>query len=157
MPTSGKCLTLALQRKFPGVCAEREGFFGVLAVAAGTRRAAAGASGAGLRITVAAILSLVAAQLLGLPLPLWAVLTAMIVTQMSVGRSLKATGDYLVGTVGGAIYGGLVAILIPHESELSLLIVLVIAVAPLALLAAGASEHERRADHRDHRAAAARP
>jgi uncharacterized membrane protein YccC len=89
------------------------------------------------RITVAAILSLVAAQLLGLPLPLWAVLTAMIVTQMSVGRSLKATGDYLAGTVGGAIYGGLVAVLIPHESELALLIVLVIAVAPLALLAAG--------------------
>ena len=67
------------------------------------------------RITVAAILSLVAAQQLGLPLPLWAVLTAMIVTQMSVGRSLKATGDYLAGTVGGAIYGGLVAVLIPHE------------------------------------------
>jgi uncharacterized membrane protein YccC len=89
------------------------------------------------RITVAAILSLVAAQQLGLPLPLWAVLTAMIVTQMSVGRSLKATGDYLVGTIGGAIYGGLVAVLIPHESEGALLVVLVIAVAPLALLAAG--------------------
>ncbi|MBS0524870.1 MAG: FUSC family protein [Proteobacteria bacterium] len=89
------------------------------------------------RITVAAILSLVAAQQLGLPLPLWAVLTAMIVTQMSVGRSLKATSDYLAGTVGGAIYGALVAVLIPHESELALLAVLVIAVAPLALLAAG--------------------
>jgi uncharacterized membrane protein YccC len=89
------------------------------------------------RITVAAILSLVAAQQLGLPLPLWAVLTAIIVTQMSVGRSLKATGDYLAGTVGGAIYGGLVAVLIPHESEFALLVVLVIAVAPLALLAAG--------------------
>jgi len=89
------------------------------------------------RITVAAILSLVAAQQLGLPLPLWAVLTAMIVTQMSVGRSLKATGDYLAGTVGGAIYGGLVAVLIPHDSELALLVVMVIAVAPLALLAAG--------------------
>jgi uncharacterized membrane protein YccC len=89
------------------------------------------------RITVAAILSLVAAQALGLPLPLWAVLTAVIVTQMSVGRSLKATGDYLVGTVGGAIYGGLVAVLVPHESVLSLLAVMVIAVAPLALLAAG--------------------
>jgi uncharacterized membrane protein YccC len=89
------------------------------------------------RITVAAILALVAAQQLGLPLPLWAVLTAMIVTQMSVGRSLKATGDYLAGTVGGAVYGGLVAVLLPHESELALLIVLVVAVAPLALLAAG--------------------
>lgn len=89
-----------------------------------------------LRVTVAAILALVAAQALGLPLPLWAVLTAVIVTQMSVGRSLKATGDYLLGTLGGAIYGGAIAILIPHESELALLLVLVIAVAPLALLAA---------------------
>jgi uncharacterized membrane protein YccC len=90
-----------------------------------------------LRITVAAILSQVLAQLFGLPLPLWAVLTAVIVTQMSVGRSLKASGDYLAGTLGGAIYGGAVAVLVPHQSELSLLIVMVIAVAPLALLAAG--------------------
>ena len=89
-----------------------------------------------LRVTVAAILALVAAQFFGLPLPLWVVLTAVIVTQMSVGRSLKATGDYLLGTVGGSIYGGAVAILIPHESELALLAVLVIALAPLALLAA---------------------
>lgn len=90
-----------------------------------------------IRVTVAAILALVSAQLLGLPLPLWAVLTAVIVTQMSVGRSLKATGDYLAGTVGGAIYGGAVAVLIPHESELSLLLVMIVAVGPLALLAAG--------------------
>jgi uncharacterized membrane protein YccC len=89
-----------------------------------------------LRVTIAAILALLAAQALGLPLPLWAVLTAVIVTQMSVGRSLKATGDYLIGTLGGAIYGGAVAILIPHQSETALLIVMVIAVAPLALLAA---------------------
>lgn len=89
-----------------------------------------------LRVTIAAMVALVAAQFLGLPLPLWAVLTAVIVTQMSVGRSLKATGDYLIGTLGGSIYGGAVAILIPHDSELALLIVMVIAVAPLALLAA---------------------
>ena len=89
------------------------------------------------RVTVAAILALVSAQLLGLRVPLWAVMTAVIVTQMSVGRSLKATGDYLVGTVGGAVYGGAVAVLIPHESELSLLVVMVIAIAPLAVLAAG--------------------
>ena len=72
----------------------------------------------------------------GLKLPLWAVLTSIIVTQMSVGRSLKATRDYLVGTVGGAIYGGAVAILIPHSGEGALLAVLVLAVAPLAFIAA---------------------
>jgi uncharacterized membrane protein YccC len=89
-----------------------------------------------LRVTIAALVALVLAQLLQLPLPLWAVLTAVIVTQMSVGRSLKATFDYLVGTLGGAVYGGAIAVLIPHSSEIALLAVLALAVAPLALVAA---------------------
>jgi uncharacterized membrane protein YccC len=92
--------------------------------------------GLGVRVTVAALGSLVIALALGLKLPLWAVLTSIIVTQMSVGRSLKATRDYLVGTLGGAIYGGAVAILIPHTGEGALLAVLVLAVAPLAFIAA---------------------
>ena len=92
--------------------------------------------GLGLRVTVAAMGALVIALALGLRLPLWAVLTSIIVTQMSVGRSLKATRDYLIGTLGGAIYGGAVAILIPHEGEGALLFVLVLAVAPLAFAAA---------------------
>ena len=69
-------------------------------------------------------------------LPLWAVLTSLIVTQMSVGRSLKATRDYMLGTIGGAIYGGAIAVLIPHTSEGSLLALLVLAVTPLAFIAA---------------------
>lgn len=89
-----------------------------------------------LRVTLSAILALVIAQVLKIPLPLWTVLTAVIVTQMSVGRSLKASADYLIGTVGGAIYGGAVAIVLPHESEWALLVVLFISVAPLALYAA---------------------
>jgi uncharacterized membrane protein YccC len=92
--------------------------------------------GLGLRVTVAAMGALVIALALGLKLPLWAVLTSIIVTQMSVGRSLKATRDYLIGTLGGAIYGGAVAILIPHTGEGALLFVLVLAVAPLAFAAA---------------------
>jgi hypothetical protein len=90
----------------------------------------------GLRVTVAAMGALVIALALGLKLPLWAVLTSLIVTQMSVGRSLKATRDYLIGTLGGAVYGGTIAILIPHSGEGALLAVLVLAVAPLAFLAA---------------------
>ncbi len=62
--------------------------------------------GLGIRVTVAAMGALVIALACGLKLPLWAVLTSLIVTQMSVGRSLKATRDYLIGTLGGAIYGG---------------------------------------------------
>jgi len=89
-----------------------------------------------LRATIAALLSLIFAQLLHLPLPLWAVLTAVIVTQMSVGRSLKATFDYLVGTVSGAVFAGAIGVLIPHSSEIALLLVLAIAVAPLAFIAA---------------------
>ena len=89
-----------------------------------------------IRVTIAALVALVLAEFLHLPLPLWAVLTAVIVTQMSVGRSLKATFDYLVGTLGGAIYGGAIAVLIPHTSETALLAVLALALAPLAFIAA---------------------
>jgi len=89
-----------------------------------------------IRVTIAALVALALAQLLQLPLPLWAVMTAVIVTQMSVGRSLKATLDYLAGTLGGAIYGGAIGVLIPHSSEIALLAVLALAVAPLAFIAA---------------------
>ena len=89
-----------------------------------------------IRVTIAALASLALAQLLHLPWPLWAVLTAVVVTQMSVGRSLKATFDYLVGTLGGAIYGGAIGVLVPHSNEIALLAVLALAVAPLAFIAA---------------------
>jgi hypothetical protein len=51
-------------------------------------------------------------------------------------KALKTTFDYLVGTLGGAIYDGAIGLLIPHSNEIALLAVLAIAVAPLALLAA---------------------
>ena len=86
-------------------------------------------------MTVAAVLSLAIAQYLQLRLPLWAVLTALIVTQISVGKSLQATVDYLLGTIGGALYGGALAVLVPHSSEWALLTLLAIAVAPLAYAA----------------------
>src|SRR5438270_11710682 len=89
-----------------------------------------------LRVTVAAAAAFTVATALHLRLPLWAVLTSLIVTQMSVGRSLKATRDYMLGTVGGAIYGGAIAVLIPHSGEVGLLALLVLAVAPLAFVAA---------------------
>ena len=89
-----------------------------------------------IRVTIAALAALALAQLLQLPLPLWAVLTAVIVTQMNVGRSLRTALNYLVGTLGGAIYGGAIGVLIPHSSELALLAILALAVAPLALIAA---------------------
>src|SRR4030081_413268 len=88
------------------------------------------------RVTVAAAGAYTIATALHLLLPLWAVLTSLIVTQMSVGRSLTATRDYMFGTIGGAIYGGAIAVLIPHSGEGALLALLVLAVAPLAFIAA---------------------
>src|ERR1700761_3105878 len=70
-----------------------------------------------LRVTVGALLAFAVAQVLHLHLPLWAVLTSLIVTQSSVGRSLKVASDYLIGTLGGVAYGGALAMLIPHDSE----------------------------------------
>jgi uncharacterized membrane protein YccC len=67
---------------------------------------------------------------------LWVVMTAIIVTQMSVGRSLKAAFDYLVGTLGGALYGGVIGVLVPHSAEIGIFAPLALAVAPLAFLAA---------------------
>jgi uncharacterized membrane protein YccC len=58
------------------------------------------------------------------------------VTQGSVGRSLRATIDYLLATLGGVVYGGTIAVLVPHASEIALLAVLALAVAPLAFVAA---------------------
>jgi uncharacterized membrane protein YccC len=92
--------------------------------------------GLSLRVTLAAVSSYLLARLLDVPLPLWTVLTAVILTQVSFGKSVKATFDYLVGTLCGAIYAGAVAALLPHASELALVVVLAIAVAPLALIAA---------------------
>jgi len=92
--------------------------------------------GLALRVTVAAMLSLVLAQAFGLRLPLWAVLTSIIVSQLSLGSSLKATIDYFLGTMGGVIYGGLIAVFVPHPNEVALLGVMALALAPLALLAA---------------------
>ncbi len=88
------------------------------------------------RVTVAAVLSLMLSQLLHLPLPLWTVLTAILLTQVSFGRSLKATTDYMAGTLGGAVYAWAISALIPHTNEIALVAVLVIAVAPLAMLGA---------------------
>ena len=90
-----------------------------------------------LRVTVSAVVTLIVAQLIDLPLGgLWAVLTSVIVTQMSIGGSLKATIEYAVGTLGGAVYAGVIATILPPTGELASLSDLVVVVAPLALLAA---------------------
>src|SRR5262249_6603126 len=88
------------------------------------------------RSTPAAVLTLAAAQVLHLPIALWAVLTAVILTQISVGRSLKASMDYLVSTLGGAIYAGAIGAFVPHDNSLAVFAGLTLALAPAVLLAA---------------------
>jgi uncharacterized membrane protein YccC len=87
-------------------------------------------------MTVAGLLAYVLAKLFSLPQGYWAVFSAIIIMQASVGGSVRATIDRLIGTVGGAVAGGAVGYLLPHESAWSLGIALFIALVPLTLVAA---------------------
>jgi hypothetical protein len=88
------------------------------------------------RVVVAGVATFALARLLGLAQGYWAVFTAVIVMQASVGGSLKASFDRLVGTVGGAMYGGALAAVIPHGTAAGLAALLALVLGPLALLAA---------------------
>jgi uncharacterized membrane protein YccC len=90
-----------------------------------------------LRMTAAGLFALVVAQSLALPLHgLWVVLTAVVVTQMSVGGSLRATIEYTIGTLGGAIYAAAIGVLVPHAGAIAQGGVLALTIAPLAFVAA---------------------
>jgi uncharacterized membrane protein YccC len=88
------------------------------------------------RVAVSAVLSLAVSHLLNLQFALWAILTAVLLTQVSVGQSLKATIDYLASTLAGAVYAGAVGALIPHTNQIMMMLALAVAVAPVALFAA---------------------
>lgn len=89
-----------------------------------------------LRVVIAVVLAFAVVKLFGLPQGWWAVITALLVVQTSVGGSLKAALDRLWGTLAGAFYGALVAIAIPHASEIGLALAIAVAILPLAFLAA---------------------
>lgn len=89
------------------------------------------------RMTVSGLAAFAVAQFLQIPLQgLWVIITAIVVMQMSAGGSLRATLEYIVGTVGGAVYAAIIGALIPHGTPLSEAGLLALAIAPLALLAA---------------------
>jgi uncharacterized membrane protein YccC len=89
------------------------------------------------RATVNALLAFSLTHMLAIPLHgQWAVPTAVAVIQMSIGGSLKTAGEYIVGTVVGALYAGAVAALVPLSTELSFAFALAIAIGPLAYAAA---------------------
>jgi uncharacterized membrane protein YccC len=89
-----------------------------------------------LRVVTAVITAFLAVRLLGLPQGWWAVITALLVVQTSVGGSLKAALDRLWGTIAGAVYGAIVAIIIPHVTDVGLGVAIAVAILPLAYLAA---------------------
>jgi uncharacterized membrane protein YccC len=87
------------------------------------------------RMTVAAILAFAAAWAFSLPESYWAVISAIVVMQSSLGGTLGASLDRLMATVAGAIVGAACATL-RGRTPLPEVLVLTLAVGPTALLAA---------------------
>jgi uncharacterized membrane protein YccC len=87
------------------------------------------------RALVAAALSLFVGELLALPQSFWAVITALIIVQGSVGGTLTAGLNRLLGTLAGAVLGA-AAVLARELWHLPQMLLLLVAVAPVALLAA---------------------
>jgi uncharacterized membrane protein YccC len=91
----------------------------------------------GLRILISGMAAFcIADVLLGLPQSYWAVLTAVIVMQASLGGALKASIDRVAGTFAGAVWGVVVALAVPHGGSWLLATALTLVLAPLALLVA---------------------
>ena len=89
------------------------------------------------RMTASGLAAFAVARTLDIPLQgLWVIITAIVVTQMSAGGSLRATLEYIVGTVGGAVYAAILGAFVPHDTVLSQAGILALAIAPLALVAA---------------------
>jgi uncharacterized membrane protein YccC len=89
------------------------------------------------RMTASGLAAFAVAKALNVPLQgLWVIITAIVVTQMSAGGSLRATLEYIIGTVGGAVYGAVLGVVVPHDTVLAQAFILALAIAPLALVAA---------------------
>src|SRR5580658_8674085 len=89
-----------------------------------------------LRMLISATTAYALAHAFGLPQGYWAVLTTIIVTQSSVGGSLKAASDRLVGSICGALVGAVAALLLPSHAPLVVGATLIAALTPLAVLTA---------------------
>lgn len=88
------------------------------------------------RLTVAALIAYAIGESLALPQAYWAVFTAVLVSQASVGGSVKAALDWLLGTLGGGAYAALVSTVLPQGDLVAKAAGLGAALLPLAFLAA---------------------
>src|SRR3712207_9470933 len=73
-----------------------------------------------LRMTASAAITFALGSVLGLSEGFWAVIAAVIVTQSSIGGSLKAALEQLIGSLCGAVYGAAIAVAIPHQTPVAL-------------------------------------
>jgi len=91
----------------------------------------------GLRVTVAGLLAFAIARGVSFPLHgLWVVITAVVVTQVSIGGSVRATVEYVIGTLVGGLYAAVIGVLIPHATAVAQAGVLALTIGPLAFAAA---------------------
>lgn len=67
------------------------------------------------RTTVGAVLSWYLARLFKQPEPYWATITAMVVTQSTLGAAMTVSEQRFAGTVIGAVVGGVLASYFPHS------------------------------------------
>ncbi len=89
-----------------------------------------------MRVAVAATAAYSAYHLFGLPQGYWAVFSAVIVVQSSIGATLTLSIERMMGTVAGAVIGGLAVWLHPHTAlGLGVAIALSVAVASFAAAA----------------------
>src|SRR5262245_50489214 len=87
------------------------------------------------RATVAALLAYGIAWFLDLPKGYWAVLSAILVVQSSLGASVAVASDRALGTVAGGIIGVILAMLAGPSPDLTVLL-LTLGTLVTALLAA---------------------
>src|SRR5688500_17830291 len=78
------------------------------------------------RMTAASITAYLLVYPLGLSEGLWAVITAIIVTQSSIGGSLKVAFDQFVGSLFGAAYATGVALAISPDDPVTSVLALVL-------------------------------
>src|SRR6266849_9018760 len=62
-----------------------------------------------LRTAVAAVASVLVARLFRLPETYWSAISTLVITQSSLGAALKVSWQRFVGTLFGAVVGGIVA------------------------------------------------
>jgi len=86
------------------------------------------------RVTIAVAIAYAAYRLIGLQQGYWAVFTVIIVMQGSIGSTLGAALDRLIGTIAGAVLGGAAAMAFPRSVEgIAVALVLVVAITTFAV------------------------